>query len=60
MVQLIVDIGYAKKMGHVLMPLLSQDFAVLKRIIKIEFEVRKNLRNVRKNLKNVKSRLLIL
>lgn len=53
---LIVDIRCEGKIGRLLMILLSQDLAVLKRIIIIEFEVRKNLRNFR----NVKSRLLIL
>lgn len=38
------------------MLLLSQNLAVFKRIIIIEFEVRKNFRNLR----IVKSRLLIL
>lgn len=39
--------------GCLLIPLLSQGFAFPKGIIKIEFEVRKNLRNI-------KSRLLYL
>lgn len=48
-----MDIGCDQKKGHLLMSFfLSQDFAVLKGIIKVEFEVRKNFRNI-------KSRLLI-